>query len=81
MRKKRFAIAIATSGYGDFFFDGRFWRAVTSVKATNAAEAVRTYYSKTPAKGVAVWEKCMATDFSPAFDVLDAREMSSRLKS
>jgi hypothetical protein len=65
----RYVVSFEVSYPGDFAFAGRFWRAVGEVSALNAIEAVGSYQN----------DNClcrgafMATDFTPAFDVLAAR--------
>jgi hypothetical protein len=71
MAKKwsRYVLAFEVPYPGDFAFSGRFWRALREVKARSAEEAVAPYRSLCPMGGGCY----MATDFSPAFDVLEAR--------
>lgn len=66
----RFVVSFEVSYPGDFTFAGRFWRVCGEVVALNADEAVAKY------QGGFCPKRCdcfMATDFPPAFDVLDHR--------
>lgn len=66
----RYVISLEVSYPGDFAFAGRFWRALDDVAAMNAGEAVAKF------QGSSCPRKCdsiMATDFPPAFDVLEHR--------
>lgn len=73
MCKKRFAIVIPVEYPGDFQLGGSFWRAVTTVEATDPVKALQEYSTMLRPRDVAAWDYCMATDYPPALDVLDAR--------
>ena len=68
-KPKLYAIVVPARDTGDLFYVDRFWRVVTTVKATTARSAAAAYGRREDA-----WLQFLATDYDPALDVAASRE-------
>jgi hypothetical protein len=69
-KKRSYAIIVAARDTGDLFHEGRFWRVVTTIQAASANEAATAYGQRADS-----WLQFLATDYEPALDVAQSREV------
>lgn len=80
-KKREYAIAVPSKYPGDFCYDGRFWRALTTVRAISDQAALGEYANNRTGRWKFRCPVFIAVDFDPAFDVLVARRGVGRFVS